>query len=568
MNQSTTSGVRPMIQAPVVSPGRPWIRTTFQLSSMIPGGGADVDEKYAAAIKSAIYWVKDKVPGGMPQAAWAGESFRLEWPGQKVEAISIPDLGIWSFRLEHPDMPFGDQPACAGRSWTTDIAFKRGPDHIDVGIRVFCASLPYADADVAMTRPGVVNALAKRLGLTDQRSLSHEPWSLGTEQDLCEFGQFLRNPERQLPVVVLTQPDKKRLGITVSEYVLDPAELSRRTLGVAHVVKLPWELSYKWTKMVGKPWSVYLGAVRTYMPGLDFDNDSPPRHPSTFAENIVFWKLAGDDRVGEGPFTDFLVERLFQHAAMRRLDWGSLLFLPEARTKHAEIARQKASEGDDWQELYEEHIKALEAKVAELEKEAEEYSDDAIRSAQERDVYKEDNRQLRYQVDLLRQALSERTGGKSESEIPIPDNYEDMPDWVTQHLTGRVVLHSRALRGIKDAVYEDVARVYKGLLLLGNEYRNRCLGREGSKEAFEEKLGEVGLRFDQSISKIRAGEQGDEYYVRYPTASSPKRFLEWHLRKGSTKDDRLCLGVYFFWDNDTQQVVVGWLPSHLDLRMS
>lgn len=53
-----------------------------------------------------------------------------------------------------------------------------------------------------------------------------------------------------------------------------------------------------------------------------------------------------------------------------------------------------------------------------------------------------------------------------------------MADWVNQHLVGRLVRHSRALRSIKNAEYEDVALVYKGLLLRANGYRNQCLGRD------------------------------------------------------------------------------------------
>lgn len=562
-----TAGSPATIQAPVYV-GRPWIRTTYQLSSIIPASPETIETTFLEARRSVIYWVKDRLPSPPPQTAWNGDSFRMEWPGQKVEAILIPDLGCWSFRLEHPDMPFGDRPAVPGRTWTTDIAIAKCPSHLSLGVRCFCASLPYADADVALTRPRIVVDLALRYGLTDQRKLSRDAWSIENEDDLQELHRFLTCRQRQLPVVVLTQPDKRRLGVEVSPFVLDPRETASRLLGVAHVVKLPWEMSYKWTQMVGKPWSTYLGAVRTYMPGLDPENDSPAQHPVTFAEKIIFWKREGDDRVGEGPFTDFLVERLFQYAAMKRINWENLLFVPEARTKYAEFARQKAAEGDNWRELYEEQIKALQDKIAELEKETEEYNDDAMRSAQERDVYKEDNRQLRYQVDSLRQALSERTGGRSEAEIPIPEDYEDMPDWVTRHLTGRLVLHSRALRGLRDAAYEDVGLVYRTLLLLANEYRNQCLGRTGAQAACEKRIGELGLRLDRSISRERAGEQGDEYFVRFPTPSSSKRFLEWHLRKSTNREPRYALAVYFFWDDDTQQVVVGWLPSHLDNRLT
>lgn len=262
------------------------------------------------------------------------------------------------------------------------------------------------------------------------------------------------------------------------------------------------------------------------------------------------------------------MERLFQQMTLGRREWGNLLFVPEARTKEAHLVRQKVTDESQWRPLYEAEIEALNTKIAELEKEAEEYSDDAIRTARERDTYKEENRQLRFHVDALRQTLSERTGGKSETEIPIPDSYEEMQDWVNQHLIGRLVLHSRALRGLKDAAYEDVALVYKGLLALANEYRNQCLGRDGANEKFKDKCEELGLRFARSISRERAGEQGDEYFVRYPTASASKLFLEWHLRKGTTKDERHCLAIYFFWHDNTQQVVVGWLPSHLSNRMT
>jgi len=342
--------------------------------------------------------------------------------------------------------------------------------------------------------------------LVDQRILSRDPSLLATDQDVNELKSFLTDPSRLLPVVVLTQPDKTRFDVAVADFVLDSLELAKRTVGLAHVVLLPWELGYKWTQMVGKPWSVYLGAVRTYMPGLDFENDPPSWHPYTFAEKIIFWKQPGNERVGEGPFTDFLVERLHLYAATRRLEWGDLLFISEARTKQAEVARSKASETSDWKQLYEEHIAALGKKIKELEQESEEYSDDAMSTAKERDSYKDENRRLRYQVDWLREALSERTGGKSESDIEIPDNYDDLPEWAAQHLTGRLVLHPRTLRGLKDAVYEDVGLVYRGLLLLANEYRNQCLGRDGAKDAFEEKLGQLGFRFDRSISKERAGE--------------------------------------------------------------
>jgi hypothetical protein len=148
----------------------------------------------------------------------------------------------------------------------------------------------------------------------------------------------------------------------------------------------------------------------------------------------------------------------------------------------------------------------------------------------------------------------------------IPDNYEIMPEWVEQYLSGRLVLHSRVKRNLKTSVYEDVHLVYEALLLLAVSYRNMRLGEPESREMWEFGLIRLGLDCDRSISKVRAGQEGDDYYVKYPLGQDQNRFLEFHLRKGTTRDARYCLRIYFFWDEDEKQVVVGWLPSHLDTR--
>ncbi|NLI96080.1 MAG: hypothetical protein GX436_05080 [Synergistaceae bacterium] len=89
------------------------------------------------------------------------------------------------------------------------------------------------------------------------------------------------------------------------------------------------------------------------------------------------------------------------------------------------------------------------------------------------------------------------------------------------------------------------------------------LVEEDGKEKFEACCGELGLRFGRSMTDVAVGEFEKEYYVPYPVGSGLKRMLDFHLRKGSTKDDRLCMGIYFFWDEQARLVVVGSLPAHL-----
>ena len=42
------------------------------------------------------------------------------------------------------------------------------------------------------------------------------------------------------------------------------------------------------------------------------------------------------------------------------------------------------------------------------------------------------------------------------------------------------------------------------------------------------------------------------------------RVLDWHLKRGESRERTRCFRLYYFWDDETQCAVVGWLPSHLD----
>ena len=62
-----------------------------------------------------------------------------------------------------------------------------------------------------------------------------------------------------------------------------------------------------------------------------------------------------------------------------------------------------------------------------------------------------------------------------------------------------------------------------------------------------------------------SGELGDEYDVIY---NGRKCRLEQLIVKGNDRDPRHCLRIYFFWDDETNRVVIGSLPGHLQNRLS
>jgi len=548
----------------VIRLGRPTTRTTFQFVADIPssGPGPGIPPEI---LSNVLRWHQDKFPEKLPGAAALGESFDIEVPDQKVTAVSIPEEGVWTIRIFQLDAPspFGEQPAVPGRTWTTETAFRRREDSIRFGMRVICSSQSYCKAPIRFTRPKLILDLASTVGLSDARALDGLPWHVHEDQleSLCEL---LESPRRTLPVVVLS-------SISPSEvrYSLDAAALGKSLHGLAHVACLDWNAGLKWTGLVSKAWSVYRGAIRIYRPGMSFEDDSPLNHPLFLKERIENWVPSEFDQFPRGvdAFKAHLKNQCFAEGAFRHMSWGDLLFTDYARARKSERDRSLAREDGEWRDLFESEIEALKSKINALEADCEAFNNDAIAAQNERNIQIDDARRLRILNDTLRAAVVAKTGTAPDAGTPIPTSYDEMEEWVGRYLAGRLILHPRALQGIKRARFEDVDLVYKALLLLGNEYRDM---RKGLLEQnkFQEAMQELQLRCSGSITATRAGEQGETYFVRWPIGTETRAFLEHHLRKGVDKDERLTLAIYFFWDEDTEQVVVGWLPSHLENRMT
>ncbi len=405
-------------------------------------------------------------------------------------------------------------------------------------------------------------SLAARFTLSELFPFKTEPWPLQTEAELRRLLQFLENPRRNTPVYLLSQRDE----YVRNDFVIDANDLAKRVQCAAHVVAMPWGLGFQWTALVGKPWSAFQGAVRTFRPGLNRDENSVTDHPRILAERIFDFHFGG--KQGPDAFVDMLERDAFRYSAAKRVDPDGCLFLEDARARQAELARRAARETDDWRSLYEDEIKALNGRLEKSHEELNELQALAEQAEDERNLYIGKNRELGRRADTLQEQLERKTGKSADENVPIPKDYSDMEEWVGQHLSGRLELHPRTRRSLKNAAYGNVQLVYESLLLLAREYRHMRQSYPNARDAFEKRCGELGLRFSGSITKSRAGEEGDAYFVNYPLHSTEKQLLELHLRKGTGHDERNCLAIYFFWHDETQQVVVGWLPGHLRNRMT
>ena len=139
-----------------------------------------------------------------------------------------------------------------------------------------------------------------------------------------------------------------------------------------------------------------------------------------------------------------------------------------------------------------------------------------------------------------------------------------MASWIEENYKAQIYLHSRAIKSLKNAEFEDVKLVYQAVQLLGESYYGRRMGFI-SEEQYQEELQSLKLGDEKATTLSSAGEQGQEYYV---VIGEKRHLLERHLTYGVSRDKRYCMRIYYYWDDDRNQVVIGDMPAHLNIRSS
>lgn len=173
----------------------------------------------------------------------------------------------------------------------------------------------------------------------------------------------------------------------------------------------------------------------------------------------------------------------------------------------------------------------------------------------------------RTQARLLRQRPKSAAPGSFPKAEQAPEadepparqwRLDEMDEWAALNAE-RIVIMPRAIAAARRSPYEDRELVYQCLEMLATEYPAVKRG-ELPRNAFMERALALGLEVGGSVDPSRAGQYGDEYFVRF---GRQKLFLDQHLRKGSARDPRFALRIYYTWDEEIERVIVGWLPSHL-----
>lgn len=533
--------------------------TIYQLRATIPVP-ADMRATLDGVIDLVQPFIAKSLYVKLPEAAISHQSFELSNDNGRCECISVPERFLWSVRFSFYTKD--------KTHWFYDIAIIEENGELLFGCKIE-AGLG-TDIAVAQTRMPLVDKMLAAIPLLQSRPVADNLWCIEDPEEVEDFIGLLTSPHRSLPVIVISSVNWKQWTFTPTPpaYLVNADYLAPRVKGYAHVVRLGFKAAFEFSDRVGRCWAVYDGACRTYFPHVNFDRGIPAQHKCNLKDAIWFWKHA--DSQGPNAYTSFLIDMAHHVASTNRTNWQGLYFVPDARILQSELALAHANHvanAPAREQALQNHVSALQRKLASANEENSDWLTELEKAQEAADFYKQENTALRLQLDAMRAHLTRQSGASLDEEIPIPTNFHVMGDWVRRHLAGRLVLLPRAERGAAKADYVEVPQVYRALLILASEYRNSRMGI-GSNEEFRAALAKYGMNFSGSIDKSRAGQEGGVYYVNYPLGTDQKEFLQYHIERGNSRESRYCMRIYFFWDADTSQVVVGWLPSHLNNRIS
>jgi hypothetical protein len=282
-----------------------------------------------------------------------------------------------------------------------------------------------------------------------------------------------------------------------------------------------------------------------------------------FPDRIAQWHSPDGTEDGVGVFTRWLERRcwVYQLSPEYRERFASFL---DVRSRSIELAIQRAAKAGNLAD----EVLALRQQVEALHDEKQMATDIANEYGRERDELKATVEDLEGQIFGLKQTISSlrrsKSAGGAQEAPEIPDTFDDLAAWCDRYLSGCVHVLPRAINAAKRSNYSDPGLVYKALLLLANEYRSmRITGSSEAKEAFERQREAMGIKpISRAGGETTFTKFSSDYQVPWGSRGE-KRTLEWHLEKGGGRDEQYFLRIYFFWDEESEQVVVGWMPSHL-----
>lgn len=541
---------------------QPIRRTQYQLDAYIEREGMAPEACYSSAIELVALWLEEKtseMPEVKSKISQRQDDINISYNGIIIRTVSVlEDTKMsWALSFIHPDN------TVPTRLWETQVVISKENDRV----RLFTEnsfSVSIEADDPYPTVPGFVRAMAEQIGIVTTCPLSTIPWTIEKEVDVDKLYEVVTDSKRQLPVIVISSPDYHRWPISgyAPEYIISGNTVAEKCFGRCIVVQLAYQMGFRWSEKVGRSWAVFDGGVRIYRPGLDFDNDDIFMHPLYSKNKILGWKRDCDELLSYQCYERYIISEIRRKPTMLCSTAERIAFTALLQRKIEQQREESITNTEQMKRSYEDQIKAVQEEKDFQQELAEDAYQKYRQYEHDCEILREKNYNLECLVEQLQDAL--KTAGKHmEDVIPMPDTYDEMGEWCSKYLSGKLEFTNRAERAIgKDVetLYNDVSLVYKCLLFLANEYRDAKLGKE-SYDIIDRKLKDLQVENRPSVTATQAGRYEDDYY--YTDANGVKNLADMHLARGTSRDTRSTLRIYYYWDEKQRKVVIVSLTRHL-----
>lgn len=529
----------------------PLIRPVSQVQLQLKKASRDKD-LFLDTVHHVLRWLENKAGLKLPKEAWDGKPFTMAQVGAQPTGVLTLDVPrYWTARIDDADKNVPQ------RTWTAEIGVGQTElGDVLFGARLICTSRG-EDLPFERSVPSFIKSVLRgQKAMLDSRVLEAGPVKVNDESSVEAMVTLLEDAGRRCPVVAISLPEG------CSDFSLckvDANLVYNRTLGAAHIFVLSGDACFQLTNKLGKEFSVYRGAIRLYKPGFNRTKDDSFAHPLTLASRIeqvrtefgghVYEEILGSQALAVTAYAADREDALPSFDKIRRI-------VADQERKGAE---QSGSSDSALLELADAEIQRLEN---DLSQQKETY--DGLLLSLEAELAKSEA--IRHEVTARAHAIRERVASLEVSlkttnvATPIPSDLRDLETWAKTYVEGPVTLHSRALRGAKKSTFETPSLVYEALLFFRNFYvpmKNNATPEKVAACSDELKR----LKLENSFVGTAVETHREKYTV---TFEGRPRTLDMHLKNGVSREPHLCFRLYYFWDEETKSVVVGWLTTHLD----
>lgn len=336
-------------------------------------------DKTDTAREITLEWLESASKTELPDEAWSGNAFHHEADKRAFTVVRAKedDSETWALRFVEPEE--GE----IEREWTTEVAIRQRPgEDAEFCLRTLAKSTE-TKMRVQPRVPGFLEHVVKECTMEQGAAkIEKEPWIVESEYDAANLAEFLVDPDRRTPAFVLTVPEESEDPVRP---LLDPMPLTADTLGIAKVIVLPAEYTWKLTNRFGKRLSVYRGAMRVYLSGFNDRADPEGGHdlfmphrmdtPETAAKlgSLLRWMAARESmrgwRLGHDviPFVSAMLPSIELESATLAENDASAADQLAASTRHVAMLRDELKLSLEIQQSLTEENQSIEGRMRESE---------------------------------------------------------------------------------------------------------------------------------------------------------------------------------------------------------